>query len=205
MNINKFFLKILRFVFNIPIKLYWYVEMVPKKKSCILGPSGRLFPTSRIDNLRNDRQAIKVDSNCNILGQLLVYRHGGEIAIGKDCFIGEQSKVWSASQIKIGDRVLVSHGVNIHDSDSHSLSALDRHAHMQELFASGHPKFLKNVATKPIVIENDVWIGFNATILKGVTIGRGAIVGACSVVTKNVAPYTIVAGNPAKVVGSSKE
>jgi SAM-dependent methyltransferase len=48
------------------------------------------------------------------------------------------------------------------------------------------------------VIEDDVWIGFNATILKGVTIGKGAIVGACSVVTKNVEPYSIVIGNPAQ-------
>jgi maltose O-acetyltransferase len=54
------------------------------------------------------------------------------------------------------------------------------------------------------VIEDDVWIGFNSTILKGVTIGKGAVVGAGSVVTKDVAAYTIVAGNPAKAIGISK-
>jgi acetyltransferase-like isoleucine patch superfamily enzyme len=53
-----------------------------------------------------------------------------------------------------------------------------------------------------VVIGNDVWIGVNATILSGVTIGDGAIIGACSVVTKDVAPYTIVAGNPAKAIRS---
>lgn len=57
-----------------------------------------------------------------------------------------------------------------------------------------------NVPMKPIVIEDKAWIGFDSTILKGVTIGEGSVVGAKSVVTRNVDPYTVVAGNPAKVV-----
>lgn len=52
----------------------------------------------------------------------------------------------------------------------------------------------------PIIIESDVWIGYGATILSGLTIGQGAVIGAMSVVTKNVYPYTIVAGNPAKII-----
>lgn len=52
----------------------------------------------------------------------------------------------------------------------------------------------------PIVIEDDAWIGFKSVILKGVRIGRGAIVASAAVVTKDVDPWTIVAGNPAKVV-----
>jgi galactoside O-acetyltransferase len=57
-----------------------------------------------------------------------------------------------------------------------------------------------NVGSAPITIEDRVWIGFGVTILKGVVVGEGAIVASCSVVTRNVEPYTIVAGNPAKVV-----
>ncbi|MFN7691728.1 MAG: DapH/DapD/GlmU-related protein, partial [Bacteroidota bacterium] len=57
-----------------------------------------------------------------------------------------------------------------------------------------------NIASKPIVIHDKVWISFNAIILKGVTIGEGAVVAAGSVVTKDVAPYTMVAGNPAKFI-----
>ncbi len=53
---------------------------------------------------------------------------------------------------------------------------------------------------KPVVIEDDVWIGSRVTILPGVTIGRGSVVGAAAVVTKDVPPYSVVAGNPAKVV-----
>jgi maltose O-acetyltransferase len=54
--------------------------------------------------------------------------------------------------------------------------------------------------TRPIVIEDDVWIGARVTILGGVNIGTGAVIGAGSVVTKNVPPYAIVAGNPAKLI-----
>jgi acetyltransferase-like isoleucine patch superfamily enzyme len=61
----------------------------------------------------------------------------------------------------------------------------------------GHPRLKGEV-----VIENDVWIGYGATILSGVHIGNGAVVGACSVVTKSVPPYGIVAGNPAKFLRS---
>ena len=72
--------------------------------------------------------------------------------------------------------------------------------HIEKIFSDGHPEELKDVHSSPVIIENDAWIGFNATILKGVKIGEGAIIGAASVVTKDVAPYTIVAGNPAKLI-----
>ena len=68
----------------------------------------------------------------------------------------------------------------------------------------GHPKSLTGVEEAPIVIEDDAWIGFGSAIMKGVTIGRGAIVGACSVVTNDVPPYTMVAGNPARHIGVSR-
>lgn len=60
---------------------------------------------------------------------------------------------------------------------------------------TGHPRF-----KGPVVIENDVWVGLRAVILSNVVIGNGACIGACSVVTKDVPPYSIVAGNPAKVI-----
>ena len=57
-----------------------------------------------------------------------------------------------------------------------------------------------NVKMAPVIIENKVWIGFNAAILKGVTIGEGSVIGAMSIVTKNIPPYSIVAGNPARIL-----
>jgi acetyltransferase-like isoleucine patch superfamily enzyme len=64
---------------------------------------------------------------------------------------------------------------------------------------------MTGVAMAPIVIEDDVWIGFNATILKGVTICKGAIIGAATVITKDVPPYAIMVGNPARQVGTASE
>lgn len=61
----------------------------------------------------------------------------------------------------------------------------------------------ENVKSGPVVIEDDVWIGLNAIILKGVKIGRGAVVGAGSVITRDVEPYTIVVGSPQRVTGKS--
>jgi acetyltransferase-like isoleucine patch superfamily enzyme len=57
-----------------------------------------------------------------------------------------------------------------------------------------------DIQSAPVVIEDHVWIGFNVGILKDVTIGKGAIIGAGSIVTENVEPFTIVAGNPAKII-----
>jgi acetyltransferase-like isoleucine patch superfamily enzyme len=72
------------------------------------------------------------------------------------------------------------------------------------LAATGRRYANNNISTAPIIIGDDVFIAAGAIILKGVTIGTGAIVGAGSVVTKDVPAYTIVAGNPAKIVGNTK-
>jgi maltose O-acetyltransferase len=67
----------------------------------------------------------------------------------------------------------------------------------------GHHLVPENTKSAPVVIEDDVWIGFNAIILKGVRVGRGAVVGAGSVITKDVDPFTVVVGNPQRVSGKS--
>ncbi len=93
-----------------------------------------------------------------------------------------------AEKITIGDRVWVGANTIIMDTDFHPIDPEERQQ---------NPKEGK---TAPIVIENDVFIGANVLILKGVKIGAGATVGAGSVVTKDVPAKTIVAGNPAKVI-----
>lgn len=70
---------------------------------------------------------------------------------------------------------------------------------MKMLF-NGYPPEKDNKPARNVVIKNDVWIGLNSTILEGVTIGNGAIIGACSVVAKDVPDYAVVVGNPAKII-----
>jgi acetyltransferase-like isoleucine patch superfamily enzyme len=111
---------------------------------------------------------------------------GSEMIIGRDC--GFSGAVISAkTSIKIGDRVLVGANVTICDSDRHSIQALERY--------SGGTGI-----SKPILIGNDVWVGMNSVILKGVTIGDGSVIGANSVVINDVLPNTIVAGVPARYI-----
>lgn len=95
--------------------------------------------------------------------------------------------ITACHHIKIGDRVLIGSGVLIIDTDAHPLLPTERQINMLPHSA-------------PIILENDVFIGARAIILKGVHIGQGAVVGAGSVVVKNVAPFTIVGGNPARPI-----
>lgn len=162
-------------------------------------PNSRYYDTAKVVNLRNLKSEITIGSNSHIRGELITFAHAGSIRIGDHCYIGESSRIWSASEITIGNRVLVSHNVNIHDCDGHPIDAVARHGHFVEIVTKGHPKEL-NVPSSPVVVGDDVWIGFNTTILKGVTIGRGAIIGAGSVVTSNVPDLAIFAGNPAKFI-----
>lgn len=171
------------------------------RRVCLASFDAVFYFGAKIENLSHNKAAIKVGMKSHILGELRVFPHGGKIEIGDFSYIGSGSKIWSMSHIKIGSRVQVSHNVNIHDNISHSLSAAERHTHFAAITTSMHPKVLNNVPSMPVFIEDDAWIGFNATILKGVSIGRGAVVGACSVVTKSVPDFAIVVGNPARIIG----
>jgi len=165
----------------------------------VLDAKAVVHPTATVNNIRKQRHAIRVGANTHLKGELLTFAHGGEISIGEYCYLGEQSHIWSAARISIGDRVLISHNVNIFDSLTHPISPLERHRHYHQIITRGHPGQV-DLEEAPVHIGNDAWIGCLAVVLKGVTIGEGAIVGAGSVVSKDVPPFTIVAGNPARVV-----
>ena len=154
-------------------------------------------------NLREDKSLIQIGENTVILGELFLFAHGGKIEIGKNCYIGEKTRIRSANSIKIGNEVMISDDVNIYDTDAHSLNYILRQKEFMEVVILNNLiKDAKDVdiQSAPVVIEDHVWIGFNVGILKGFTIGKGAIIGAGSVVTKDVEPFTVVAGNPAKII-----
>ena len=170
-------------------------------KNAVLHSSTKVFSSANINNLSGNPDLISIGENSVIRGQLLIFAHAGKIEIGKDCYIGEGTRIWSADSIKIGNRVLISHNVNIHDTNSHSLEPGLRHQHFMKIVSTSHPIFNDlDIKSKAILIEDDVWMGFNSTILKGVKIGKGAVVAACSVVTKDVSEFVVVAGNPATVI-----
>lgn len=116
-----------------------------------------------------------------------VEEDGAIIEIGNE--VGMSGVSLSARErITIGDYVKLGSGVMIMDNDAHPIELKAR-------YANDRPK------VQPVELEEHCFIGARAMILKGVRIGRGAVVGAGSVVTKDVAPFTIVAGNPAKKIG----
>lgn len=158
-----------------------------------------LHEEARISNHLGNATAIRIGAFTHIRGELITFGHGGKIVLGEYCYLGEQSKIWSAVSVTIKDRVLIAHNVNIFDNSTHPVNPKARHEHYKEIITSGHPRKI-DLSEEPVVIMNDAWIGCMSIILPGVTIGEGAIVGAGSVVTKDVPPYTIVAGNPARII-----
>jgi len=146
-------------------------------------------------------------ANDTILSCKIIFESSaGEVVIGNKTFIGG-SNIICRSKIEIGDNVFIAWGGYIYDHDSHSVDYRERQNDItqQLMDLKNGLNFIENknwdvVNCKPIKICSNAWIGMNCTILKGVTIGEGAIVGAGSVVTKDVAPWTIVGGNPAKLL-----
>jgi len=103
------------------------------------------------------------------------------VEIGEYTSIGDRTEIHCADKVKIGNKVLISWDVNIIENDYHSSGA-------------------EKVQSRPIIIEDEVWIGAHCIILKGVTIGKGSIIGAGSVVTKSIPPYSLAVGNPARII-----
>lgn len=144
-------------------------------------PFGKLFNALRVGLLRK----------MFCIGEKTVIQTGfrfgmkGVLRIGRHCQINEDVYIQSA---EIGDYVLIAQRVAIL-SVTHRMDRLDVPIKMQG-----------STESQPVKIESDVWIGRNAVIMPGIQIGKGAVVGAGAVVTKNVPPYAIVGGVPAKVI-----
>jgi len=149
----------------------------------------KFFPTATVTCEQSKGAKIIVKGNTWIEGKLYAYQKG-KISIGEYSFLGLNSRIWATSEITIGDRVLISYNVTILDNNCHPSDYKERHEDYKKIITTGFEDVDLNA--KPITIEDDVWIGFNATILKGVTIGKGSIIGSCAVVTKDVPPNTIV-------------
>ena len=196
-------LRILDVALDSPRRLRSSVRCARLKHLCNSHASTTFTPEASVQNPVGDG-AITVGEQSLVMGELLVIPPSGEIAIGDWCYVGPGAKIWSMSSVRIGNRVFISHGVQVFDNNSHSLSASERHARYRELRTVGRHLEKEQVGTSPVVIDDDAWLGFNVAVLKGVTIGRGAVVGACAVVVDDVPPFAIVVGNPARQVGDSR-
>jgi acetyltransferase-like isoleucine patch superfamily enzyme len=140
---------------------------------------------------------LTIGEDCFIRDKIAFERSGARLSIGDRTFLGN-GLIAIAESVEIGNDVMFAWGVTVVDHDSHSLRFSERQGDTQRWLRKEKDWSTVNIAG--VRIEDKVWIGFNASVLKGVTVGEGAIVGAGSVVTKSVPPWTVVAGNPARLV-----
>ena len=143
-----------------------------------------------------------------VLGNHVSCYAGCSFSIGGkgSCTVGDYSLlngalIMAEERIEIGSYCMISWNVGIADSDFHPIDPAQRRQDALALapFAENRPPRPK-IATAPVIIRDNVWIGMGAVILKGVTIGENSVVAAGAIVTKDVPANVIVAGNPARVV-----
>jgi acetyltransferase-like isoleucine patch superfamily enzyme len=140
------------------------------------------FPSHHLRRFFYRVAGMKIGKGSTLHMQMKFYNPEG-ITIGKDSIVGEQSVLDGRDMLRIGDHVDIASEVMIYNSQ-HDIQSDDFHATLA-----------------PVTIEDFVFIGPRAIILPGVTVGKGAVVGAGAVVTKDVEPFQIVGGVPAKVIG----
>ncbi|MBN1806109.1 MAG: acyltransferase [Sedimentisphaerales bacterium] len=167
-----------------------YTRLVWGRRLYTLGSNSTLARSLQVNNPR----AVAIGSRVSICEQFILadlYPEQGElpkIIIGDDCTILYRFQCNAAQSVRIGRNVLIASNVLITDSD-----------HVIEpdgLPVTKNGKFI----TRPVLIDDNCWIGQNAVILKGVTIGRESIIGANSVVTHDVPSHSVAAGNPARII-----
>ena len=141
---------------------------------------------------------LEVGADVQFGGTMVFERPRARIRVGARTFVGEGSRLIASTGIDVGDDVLISWGVTIVDHNSHSTRFSERARDVVE-WRHGR-KDWTSVKCAAVRVCDKCWVGFDAVILKGVTVGEGSVVGARSVVTRDVPPYAIVGGNPARVL-----
>ena len=197
----RFISKILNLPISLRIKFYPYINrMILRSYGAVLGKNiqipGKVHWLIRGgkgcigDNLYFSSGDAVNPIGSNLQGAIYV-EGGASLTIGND--VGMSStRMWIHESVTLGDNVKIGACVLITDTDAHPLDYLARRT--------------SNEGTKsaPIEIEDDVWVGAHSIILKGVTIGARSIIGAGSVVTKNIPPDCVAAGNPCRVIKNLK-
>jgi acetyltransferase-like isoleucine patch superfamily enzyme len=164
--------------------LFW--KMVLEINGGGIGKNAKIYESVKLFSRRGF--PIRIGDNISIeKGVVMSTSEGGKIHIGNNVYIGEYSILTSNEEIEIGDNVLISPHNVIVDFN-----------HIYEDI--GQPVNKQGVIARKITIQEGVWIGSGSKILIGVTVGKGAVVGAGSVVTKDVPAFHVVVGNPAKII-----
>jgi acetyltransferase-like isoleucine patch superfamily enzyme len=136
---------------------------------------------------------------CVYMGSLFDVGPRGRLRLG-DFVLVNGARFTCDSEIEIGDYCLISWNVVFMDTYRMPFDLEGRRHEIEAALTRSPRRLLGEAEAKPIRVGPNVWIGFDSCVLPGVTIGEGSIVGARSVVAEDVPPYTVVAGNPARVI-----
>ncbi len=146
------------------------------------------------------KPALLVGENCTLDGVHFALGEHAQVVIGDFCCFSN-AVLLCELELRIGSYVVIGWNATIADTDFHPISPAQRIADAIACSPLGKGRPRPPIAAKMVVIEDDVWIGPSATILKGVRIGAGAFVEPGALVTRDVAPRARVQGNPAQVIG----
>ena len=141
---------------------------------------------------------MRIGNNVTLQSPALAAEKNGYIEIGDYSFISGACIV-ASERIIIGNHVYIAGGVTIVDTDFHPTDAAARLFDTVAISTIGDKSRRPKFDSSPVIIEDDVWIGFNATILKGVTVGKGSVIQPGAVISKNIPAGSIVSGNPAEI------
>jgi acetyltransferase-like isoleucine patch superfamily enzyme len=176
-------------------RLLGKLRAVGAKQLAIIGRNTEI--TGVID-MRSERSQVIIGNDCLIEGTLVTETDESNIIINNNVYIGGTTILDCVKSITIEDDVLISYQCILFDSDNHSLKSSIRQKDLADWKQKKHD--WTTTKSLPIRISRGAWLGARVIVTKGVTVGEGAIVAAGSVVTKDVPPWTIVAGNPARIV-----
>ena len=177
----------------------WYPGRVPENVA--LHPEAYLETTYSFHLFRSTLpEAIKIGRGASVyLGVMFDMGPKARVSIG-DFTLINGARVISDAEISIGDYCLISWNTVFMDSHRLPKNLLARRRQL-EIAARRQPRFFDDDSSaRRIRIERNVWVGFDACILPGVTIGEGSVIGARSVVTEDVPPFSVVVGNPGRVI-----
>lgn len=173
-------------------------------RSAIVEPD-TVFRTCALCQNTGPKENVRIGKHCTI-GCAISAQFGGKVTIGNNVYIGGSTWLQCKESIRIGNDVIIADHAMLIDNNNHPTSPAMRMKMTQCDHYLSDPLWSWDPAdSAPIVVEDNVWIGRDTRILKGVTIGKGSIVALGAVVTHDVPPYTVVAGNPAKVVKTLRE
>lgn len=186
-----------------PVMAWWESWKMRRRRERKSRECDALGVSTRIDATIEKRQPggrLEIGEDGWIQGRLILEQSSSRIRIGNRVAIGGATILDCAGEIVLEDDVMVSYDCILADSDNHSLLFSERRQDVLNWKRGFHD--WSKAAIRPIHIARGAWIGARVCILKGVKIGEGAVVGMGSVVTRPVAAWTVVAGNPARQIRS---